>query len=72
MLRMTTREPSPFTGCRFEMEAAAPDEPLCAYCQSVEVAEEGEHCSALCAELSANEAEADRQLNAQREAGVLL
>lgn len=56
MLRSTVREPDPFRTCRFEVEAAS--EPECPYCGNP-VAEEGDHCSALCAELDEFDAASD-------------
>ena len=58
MLRCTTREPNPFTGCIHEQEANEP--PACAYCGN-EVAEEGDYCSELCQEVDNREADADRR-----------
>lgn len=55
MARQT--EPNPWAYCRFEQEAREPDAPTCAFCDCVEVAEEGDFCSEACeAEASAEDA----------------
>lgn len=64
MLRCTTREPSPWAGCRFEQEANEP-EPRCAYCNCVEVASEGDYCSDQCLTLELEERRADTAFNEQ-------
>jgi tRNA A58 N-methylase Trm61 len=51
--------PNPWAFCPHELEAMEPDSPCCAYCDCVEVAEEGDFCSDTCAEISAAEAAAD-------------
>ena len=62
-----TREPNPWTGCRFEEEAKEPEVFLCPAGCGTEVEEEGDYCSDLCEEIAKDEDAGDADYHRERE-----